>query len=304
VTLTPTPPPVTATSTPLPRIAVVTASLNRMAFLDEAMRSVLDQGYPELEYAVIDGGSTDGTVDVIRKYADRLTYWVSEKDNGHFHALNKGFARTSGEVMAWINSDDKFTPWAFQVVGEIFAKFPQVEWLTTLFPLIWDGAGRATNCRYTDGFSREGFWRGEYLPREGAYAPYWIQQESTFWRRSLWEKAGGRVDDSLRIAGDFELWARFFKHADLYGVTTPLGGFRIHGDQFTGHAMDKYLQICERILTEHGGKRYGGFGTWLLGSRLSRYVPASVKRVLNLQHPRKLIVHQGAQRGWTIKTVR
>src|SRR5690349_14595132 len=80
----------------LPTIAVVTASLNRVRFLDEAMRSVLDQNYPKLQYAVVDGGSTDGSVEIIRKYADRLTWWVSEKDNGHFHALNKGFARLDG----------------------------------------------------------------------------------------------------------------------------------------------------------------------------------------------------------------
>lgn len=284
----------------LPSISVVTASLNRANFLEEAMRSVLDQGYPRLEYAVVDGGSTDGSVDVIRKYEDRLAYWVSEKDDGHFHALNKGFAWTRGEVMAWINSDDKYTPWAFAVVGEVFAKFPEVQWVTSLFPIIWDARGRATRCKYTPGFSRKGFFRGEYLPRPNAYAPYWIQQESTFWRRSLWDKAGGRVDESLRIAGDFELWARFFQHADLYGLATPLGGFRLHGDQLSSQQHEKYIKLCFDILSRHGGKPHGKVATKLMKSRAGRYLPRSVKRAFDLDQPMRTIEHKGPNAGWVI----
>src|SRR3954463_8153147 len=149
----------------LPTISVVTATLNRANYLEEAMRSVLEQDYPRVEYVVVDGGSTEGSVELIRRYEHRLAWWCSERDEGHFDALNKGFARTSGEVMAWLNSDDKYTPWAFHVVGEIFATFPQVQWLTTLFPIIWDSRGLATRCKYTPGFSKQGFLRGEYLPR-------------------------------------------------------------------------------------------------------------------------------------------
>jgi hypothetical protein len=287
----------------LPTIAVVTASLNRERYLEEAMRSVLDQNYPKLQYAVVDGGSTDGSVDLIRKYADRLTWWVSEKDNGHFHALNKGFARLDGEVMAFLNSDDKYCPWAFSVVGEIFATFPQVEWITTLFPILWDKDGRATRCKYTGGFSKEGFFRGENLPGNGgAYATWWIQQESTFWRRSLWDKAGGRVDESLRIAGDFELWARFYQHADLYGVATPLAGFRVHGDQFTAQQFEKYMTICRDILARHGGKPYGRIGSAVRQSRLARRLPKKMRQGLGLSRPYPQIVYQGDQQGWAIRT--
>src|SRR5215212_7784658 len=115
-----------------PRISIVTPSFNQGRFLRETMQSVLGQGYPNLEYVVIDGGSTDESVDIIRGHEQQLAAWVSEKDAGQYDAINKGFARTSGEVMAWLNSDDKYTPWALPVVGEIFAQLPEVKWLTTL----------------------------------------------------------------------------------------------------------------------------------------------------------------------------
>src|SRR3954464_13703841 len=95
----------------LPRISIVTPSFNQARFLPETIRSVLGQNYPDLEYVVIDGGSTDGSAEVIRRHEDRLAQWVSEKDAGQYDAINKGFARTSGEIMGWLNSDDLYTPW-------------------------------------------------------------------------------------------------------------------------------------------------------------------------------------------------
>jgi glycosyltransferase involved in cell wall biosynthesis len=291
------------TTANLPTISVVTATLNRANYLEEAMRSVLEQDYPRVEYVVVDGASTDGSVELIRRYEHRLTWWCSERDEGHFDALNKGFTRTTGEVMAWLNSDDKYTPWAFQVAGEIFAALPQVQWLTTLFPILWDARGRAMHCKRVEGFSRAGFLRGEHFPRPGSLSSGWIQQESTFWRRSLWEKAGGRVDASLRVAGDFELWARFFEHADLYGVTTPIGGFRIHGEQFTQKQIDRINEVCEGTLRRHGGRPYGPLTTRLFRSRLGRYIPGKVKRLIGVQHRKPIVTYDGARGAWVTKMV-
>src|SRR5258708_5296321 len=113
-----------------PSISIITPSYNQVSFLEETIQSVLQQDYPNLEYVIIDGGSTDGSVEIIQKYADRLTHWVSEPDGGQYDAVNRGFQYTRGEIMAYINSDDKYTPWAFSVVGEIFESLPEIEWLT------------------------------------------------------------------------------------------------------------------------------------------------------------------------------
>ncbi len=106
-----------------PKLSIVTPSFNQATYLEETIRSVLNQPSEDLEYVIIDGGSSDGSADIIRKYSNRLAYWESTADRGHAHAINKGFARTSGEIMAWINSDDKYTPWAFDVVMQVFSNF-------------------------------------------------------------------------------------------------------------------------------------------------------------------------------------
>ena len=238
----------------LPRVSIVTPSFNQARFLPETIGSVLGQNYAGLEYVVIDGGSTDGSADVIRRFEDRLACWVSEKDAGQYDAINKGFARTGGEVMGWLNSDDLYTPWALRVVGEVFSQLPQVDWVTTLLPLHWDEHGLPTRCSPVAGYSKCGFFRGQHLPRPGEEGKAFIQQESTFWRRSLWERAGGQIDSSLHLAGDFELWARFFQHADLYGIAVPLGGFRRHRGQKTAQHMDAYYNEAEAVLARHGGR--------------------------------------------------
>ena len=267
------------------------------------MLSVLGQNYPHLEYIVMDGGSTDGSAEIIRKHQDRLAHWVSAPDDGQYDAINRGFARSTGEVMAWLNSDDKFTPWALPVVGEIFAEHPEIEWLTTAFPLHWDINGRAVGCGFNGGYSREGFFRGEHLPAQGWHARGWIQQESTFWRRSLWERAGGRIDTSFSLAGDFELWARFYKFAELYAVETPLGGFRMHDAQKTGSQMEKYLEQARRAFFLHGGKppsTFQNFTAKRLG-KLARFFQRQYDKRLQIYPANKLCLHNGPEGGWRVK---
>jgi hypothetical protein len=295
-------------NSPLPlKLSIVTPSYNQGRFLEDALRSVLDQGYPALEYVVMDGASSDGSADIIRRYAPRLTHWQSEPDGGQYEAIQAGFAHTTGSVMAWLNSDDKYTPWAFAVVAEIFQQLPQVEWLTTLLPLLWDSRGVAVHCWPSVGHSRESFYRGENLPGGQWFARGWIQQETTFWRRSLWERAGGYLDTSLRYAADFELWARFYQHAELYAVNTPLGGFRRHGDQKTVLRSSEYLAEAKQAIARYAPSTARGQTLRRLDSELrgrarerlpQRWLRWS--KQLGLAHPRKVCMFSESRGAWDV----
>ena len=284
------------------RVSIVTPSFNQGRFLEETLQSVLGQNSSQLEYIVIDGGSTDESREILRRYGDRLTYWCSERDAGQYDAINKGFARSTGEVMGWLNSDDKHTPWTLSIVAEIFENFPEIEWLTTLFPLRWDSKGRAVRCSQRHGFSRAAYLAGENLPTGKWYAPGWLQQESTFWRRSLWERAGGRIDTQWKIAADYELWQRFFQHAELYAVDTPLGGFRQHGDQKTNQLKNEYQREAMDILRRAGGVTPGYLKSSLrsAAARLCPDVLRPVAAQAGLLHPCKLCLRRKDESGWRI----
>jgi glycosyltransferase involved in cell wall biosynthesis len=214
-----------------PRISIVTPSYNQGEYLEETLVSLLAQGYPNLELIVIDGGSTDGSVDVIRRYERHLAYWQSQPDAGQYDAIQQGLRRCTGEVMGWLNSDDKHHPGSLTTIAETFANHPEVEWLTGR-PTIWNDKGALSEVHPLQ------IWHAERLLRDRP--PYFIQQESTFWRRSLWEKAGSRLATDLKLAGDFELWVRFFRSARLYTLDALLGGFRVQAKQKTASGMPRY----------------------------------------------------------------
>jgi glycosyltransferase involved in cell wall biosynthesis len=264
-----------------PRISIVTPSFNQAAYLEPAIDSVLGQKYPALEYVIMDGGSTDGSVEIIRRHEAALSAWTSAPDGGHYAAVNAGFAKTSGEIMAWLNADDQYLPWTFSVVAEVFAQFPEIEWATTRWPLRWDKRGRAVRCAARAGYARAAFLRGAYLPGDGREV---IQQESTFWRRSLWERAGAKIDTSFPLGGDFELWARFFQHAELFAIDTPLGGFRVHGDQRSALQREQYDRDVRRALAQHGGRE-----------------PSALDRLR--QSPAKIVRFNKNTDAWVIETV-
>ena len=184
----------------LPKISVVTPSFDQVRFLEDTIRSVLDQGYENLEYIIIDGGSTDGSIEVIRKYSDRLAYWTSEKDFGQSNAINKGLARSTGDILCWLNSDDKLLPGTLTFVAELFSNNSYLECFYGDTVCI-DQANRILLKRHEISFDFNTL----------LHAMNYVPQSSTFWRRSVYEKIGG-LDESLHYTMDHEYWLRMARN--------------------------------------------------------------------------------------------
>lgn len=206
----------------LPTMSIVTPSFQQGRFLARTLRSVIDQRYPGLEYVVMDGGSTDLTTSVLREHAHELTHWQSLPDGGQAEAVANGFARCTGEIMAWLNSDDLYAPGALRLAAETFVKNPDVD-------VIYG------NRYIVDEFDREiGRW---ILPPYDAELLRWIDyvpQETLFWRRRVWEAAGG-IDTSFRFALDYDLLLRLQRvGARFLRVPALMGCFRVHDAHKTG----------------------------------------------------------------------
>ena len=226
-----------------PKISIITPNYNLGDFLERTIESVLSQNYPNLEYIIIDGGSTDNSLPIIKKYESQLSYWESTADRGMYHALNKGFSKSSGEIMGWINSDDMLHPGSLFKIVRYFKSYKEVEWIQG-YPNVFDLEDNIIyerNPRYqNDFFLMNGFIIGnEY-----------VQQESTFWKRSLWTKSGGYLSEEYMVAGDFELWMRFFKYSKLHCVKDYLGGFRSRPDQLSMNS-NRYQQEAQLIVKKY-----------------------------------------------------
>lgn len=203
-------------------ISVVTPSFQQALFLERTMESVLSQGYESLEYLVQDGGSDDGTVELLERYSGRLHGFESASDRGQAHAINRGFAKTSGEIMCWLNSDDLLLPGTLACVGDYFTHHPEVD-------VVY---GNRVLIDQND--MEIGRW---ILPPHDNKVLSWadfIPQETLFWRRSVWEKAGGYVDEDFNFALDWDLLLRF-RDVGARFVRLPrlLGAFRVHESQKT-----------------------------------------------------------------------
>jgi glycosyltransferase involved in cell wall biosynthesis len=277
------------------------------------MRSVLDQRYADLEYIVIDGGSTDGSVDIIGNFEDRLAYWQSAPDSGPYAAVNTGFQNSTGEIMGWLNSDDMHLPWTLRAVVDIFETFPQVSWVSTLMPGSWDYTGFSMGFWPIDGFAFKAFLDGKYFSLAGKMATGgastcirgYIQQESTFWRRSLWEKAGGYVSNRFGPSGDFELWSRFYRHAELYGVGIPLAAFRVQHQQQSADEEAYAMQCLAALNVLREEHKWSASKLRYLGLRLRHRF--SSKLLSPFEYTGKRIVrcgHDSPGAHWKIETHR
>ena len=219
-----------------PRITVVTPSFNQAAYLERTICSVLDQGYPNLEYIIVDGGSTDGSVDIIRRYADRLTWWVSEPDQGQTDAINKGLRRATGEWVAWQNSDDIYYPGVFHELAAATVKHPQAGLIIGDMMLIDEHDRPLRDICYVKPSYKA-------LLAEGMV----LTNQSAFWRRRVHEEIGLMAED-LHCSFDYEWFLRLTQHAEGAHVARIWGALRLHGVTKTSLLAQRFQEEKQRIL--------------------------------------------------------
>lgn len=236
-----------------PLVTVVTPSYNQAQYLEATIQSVLAQDYAHIEYIIIDGGSKDGSPEIIQKYAHHLAYWVSEKDRGHADALNKGFKQAHGHIWAWLNSDDTYYPGAVSEAVAYLSAHPQVGMVYA-------------DADLTD---HSGAVIGQFASRQTSYqamldGSVHIPQATTFVRADLW-KAIGDLDLSLFFAFDYDLWVKIAKAVPIQYLPRKWATFRLHGEgksvRFDDRCYPDMLRVREREL----GK---GFSKLALKARL------------------------------------
>lgn len=219
-----------------PRITIITPSFNQATFLERTLRSVLDQGYPNLEYIVIDGGSTDGSVDIIRRYANHLAYWVSEPDRGQTDAINKGLLRATGDWLAWQNSDDIYYPGVFHDVAVAATKNTQARLIIGDMMLIDEHDHPLRDIRYV----KPNF---KALLAEGML----LANQSAFWRSDI-QKQIGLLNEDLHYSFDYEWFLRLTEHTKGVHIDHIWGALRLHGETKTSLQAQRFQEENQRIL--------------------------------------------------------
>lgn len=225
-----------------PKITVVTPSYNQGEFIERTIVSIINQNYPNLEYFVIDGGSTDNTVEIIKKYQDKIDYWVSEKDRGQTDAINKGMRRATGDIVCWINSDDILLPGTLFTVGRYFMKHPNIEYLNGVVIEIGrqDEILKMTHTILCKWFAERGSFN--------------VLQQGMFWKRSLFEKVG-YLDVSFHAMMDYEFIIRLFESdIKMAFIDKPLGAIRIYGETKTAMGGDIWARDKNELKRRYNGR--------------------------------------------------
>jgi glycosyltransferase involved in cell wall biosynthesis len=238
------------------KISLITPSFNQGRFIERTIKSVLDQsGDFELEYLVLDGGSTDNTLDILRRYEGRLS-WNSEPDKGQIDAVNKGFRRVTGDIVGWLNSDDVLCPAALARVAQAFARDPRLQWLHGRCEIIdeRDRVIRSTISAYKDWCSRR--YTYSRLLKDN-----FISQMTVFWRRSLLDRVGV-LDSGLPLAFDYDLWLRFGKISDPLYLQDRIAAFRWYESSKSGGNYRSQIAENYRVAARHAPTR-----RWLLAAK-------------------------------------
>lgn len=208
------------------RISIITPVFNGAEYIERCILSIKNQNYANFEHIIMDGGSSDGTDVIVKKYLGTYDLkYIRQKDNGMYDAIVKGFELANGEIFAWLNSDDTYMPWAFQVMN--YAVSQQIHW----------GMGLKASQNENGVLYRvyDLYYYKQYWLKKGYYGSLFdcVQQESTFWTRDLWEKANGKEIASFRFAGDWKLWRKFAEFEPLYSVNTVISSFRHRNGQLS-----------------------------------------------------------------------
>jgi glycosyltransferase involved in cell wall biosynthesis len=229
----------------MPKISIVTPSYQHRLFIERTIKSILEQNYSPMEYIIQDGGSMDGTLEILKNYSSSLTYWESKKDNGQSQAINLGFQHSTGDIMAYLNSDDILLPGSLHYIAEFFQSNPDVDVIYGHRILI-------------DSQDKEiGRW---ILPKHNSEVLQWadyIPQETLFWRRRIWNKVGATMDESFQFAMDWDLILRFIQSGAKF-VRLPrfIGAFRVHSAQKTKEQIANIgLKEMERLRTRIHGRK-------------------------------------------------
>lgn len=211
----------------MPSIGIVTPSFQQGAYLERTIRSVIDQQYPRITYVVQDGGSTDESVTILKKYDEKIDFWESRPDGGQAAAINQGMRRLDTDILAYLNSDDVFLPGALHCVGEYFARHPEVDVIYGDRVLI-DETDRVINYWVLPPFDGAAIRWFDYIP-----------QETLFWRRRAWEAVGSAFDERLQFAMDWDIILRFVStRLRIHHITRFLGGFRVTETQKTNRMWE------------------------------------------------------------------
>lgn len=209
----------------LPKISIITPSFNQGQYIEQTIKSVLLQDYPNLEYIVMDGGSTDGTVEILKRYNDKIK-WFSEKDKGQSEAINKGLKMTTGEILAYLNSDDIYLPDTLDKVARFFGQNRNINWLTGKCRII-DEKGKETRSLIS---VWKNLWLKNRFLRDKAKQTLivlnFISQPATFWKRKIMEKVGF-FDKGLDLAMDYDFWLKLIRQGKLGFIDEELACFRI-----------------------------------------------------------------------------
>jgi glycosyltransferase involved in cell wall biosynthesis len=224
-----------------PKISVIIHCFNRENFIEETLDSVIKQNYPNVELIVIDDNSTDKSWDIIQRYKDKISYMekLGGKRDAPVYALNVGFSHSTGEIMCWLNTKNILLHRSLFVVADIFSKIKQIKWLTGLGSMI-DNNGNILRVRL--------FRKNIYDYANGKWET--IQQESTFWRRELWEETGGTMDMKYPWSFDAVLWAKFFKKTELYHVNTTLGAYRQNAESTSILKKKEFFEITAGVIAD------------------------------------------------------